>query len=115
MKGPNHDVVLVLRSSLSQAPSVAPTMTNNLHVPVHSPRLGTTVCLSDSSPWPCRDVDAYWLPVAPPSDLFEDVPSCDLANAAGHTWGPWVLSPVYPLREDRFCIVCGEMEMQTVE
>lgn len=83
----------------------------NLHVPVDSPRQGVKVCLADSSPWPCVDVDAYWLPKEA-TEPFEDVEPCSDDH---HVWGPWVLSPVYGNREDRFCCACGSMEMQTIE
>lgn len=42
---------------------------------------------------------------------YEDVPECE----GPHTWGPWVLSPVFANREDRFCTACGVMEMQWIE
>lgn len=86
----------------------------NMHLPIDSPRQGVKVCLHDNVPWPCENVDAYWLPKDGCAD-FETTLSCALINAAGHFWGPWVLSPVYANREDRFCMVCGEMEMQTIE
>lgn len=88
-----------------------------MHVPIESPRQGVVVCLADNVPWPCQHVDAYWLPkdTAPgfEGDPFEDVDACGPASE-DHTWGPWVLSPVYANREDRFCVCCGAMEMQTV-
>lgn len=52
--------------------------------------------------------DAYGLD---PERDWEGMPECE----GTHTWGPWVLSPVYSNREDRFCVSCGMMEMQTVE
>lgn len=88
---------------------------NNRHVPIVSPRQGgRTICLTDSQAWPCSNVDAYQLPLEPPDGLFDGVPNCELVVASGHTWGPWVLSPVYANREDRFCLCCGAMEMQTL-
>lgn len=61
-------------------------------------------------------VDAYGLD---PDKDYDDVRPCEevtgLEWSAAHTWGPWVLSPVYANREDRFCTTCGVMEMQYIE
>ena len=85
-----------------------------LHVPLHSPRLGVDVCLNDGQVWPCSKVDDYWLPKDDTRD-FEGVIECRMPEGEPeHLWGPWVLSPVYGNREDRFCLLCGSMEMQTV-
>lgn len=82
----------------------------NMHVPIESPRQQVTVCLTDNVPWPCAHVDAYWLPKDDSDGPFDDVSEC----TDPHLWGPWVLSPVYGNREDRFCVFCGSMEMQTI-
>lgn len=55
------------------------------------------------------EVDAYGLD---PDKDYEDVQPCAEPD---HQWGPWVLSPVYANREDRFCTVCGVMEMQWID
>lgn len=86
-----------------------------LHVPLDSPREDVQVCLNDGRPWPCPNVDQYWLPKDDTRD-FEGVPECGSAEGEKqHLWGPWVLSPVYGNREDRFCMLCGSMEMQTID
>jgi hypothetical protein len=83
-----------------------------MHLPIWQARLGIEVCFADGKPWSCPNVDAYWLPKGDAEFDFTDSPEC---VSPPHRWGPWVLSPVYGNREDRFCIVCGIMEMQTVE